>query len=71
MTQEVTQENDKHYWYPVSLSAEDWSDGWVYLTEKEAEIVEYATNPANWSQTDLRPWSGSFSIDRFHKKEKL
>lgn len=62
---------EKRYWYPVSLSAEDWSDGYIYLTEKEATIVEYATNPNNWSQADMRPWSGSFSIDTFHKKEKL
>lgn len=64
-------ENEKAYWYPVSLFADNWSDGFVYLTEKEAAVVEYATNPANWTEKDIRPRSGSFSIDTFHKKEKL
>jgi len=64
-------ENKKRYWYPVSLFADDWSDGFIYLTEEEAAVVEYATNPTNWENRDMRPRSGSFSIDTFHKREKL
>ena len=59
------------YWYPVSLSANGWSDGYVQLTEEEARIVSYATNPTNWTNATLEADSGSFMIDTFHKKRRL
>lgn len=54
---------EKKYKYHVSLSGEDWSDGYVELTKKEAEIVVYATDIKNWKDAHLNPYSGDFLID--------
>lgn len=54
---------DKKYKYGVCLSAEDYSDGYVRLTRREAEIVSYATNERNWEDKESNPYSGSFYID--------
>ena len=54
---------EKKYKYVVCLSAEDYSDGYVRLTRREAEIVSYATSECNWEDADSNPYSGSFYID--------
>lgn len=54
---------EKKYKYGVSLSADDYSDGYVRLTRREAEIVSYATSECNWEDANLNPYSGSFCID--------
>ena len=62
-TDEHGKENlEKKYKYPVSLSAEDYSCGYVELTKREAEIVAYATSTINWKDADLNPYSGYFCI---------
>lgn len=60
---------DKKYRYNVCLIAEECSTGYVELTKKEAEIVEYATNPANWKDKVTEPYSGYFGIDTEHPEE--
>lgn len=60
---------DKKYRYSVSLTAEETSFGYVELTKKEAEIVEYATNTANWKDKETEPYSGFFCIDIEHPEE--
>ena len=55
---------DKKYRYNVYLMAEEYSSGYVELTKKEAEIVEYATNTSNWKDN-----SGFFGIDTEHPEE--
>lgn len=54
---------DKKYRYNVYLMAEEYSTGYVELTKKEAEIVEYATNTSNWKDKEIEPYSGFFGID--------
>lgn len=54
---------EKKYKYEVSLSADDYSYGYVILTRKEAEIVSYATSECNWKDAHLNPYSGEFCID--------
>lgn len=53
----------KKYRYYVSNSAEGVSCGYVDLTKKEAEIVAYATNEANWKNARDDGYSGYFLID--------
>ena len=60
---------EKKYKYGVCLSAEDYSDGYVRLTKREAEIVSYATNERNWENKTSNPYSGSFYIDLEHPVE--
>lgn len=60
---------DKKYRYNVFLMAEECSSGYVELTKKEAEIVEYATNTANWKDKEIEPYSGFFGIDTEHPEE--
>lgn len=60
---------EKKYKYEVCLSAEDYSDGYVRLTKREAEIVSYATNERNWENKISNPYSGSFYIDLEHPVE--
>ena len=61
--------DEKKYKYGVCLSAEDYSDGYVRLTRREAEIVSYATNERNWEDAHSNPYSGSFYIDLEHPVE--
>ena len=49
--------------------AEECSSGYVELTKKEAEIVEYAANTANWKDKEIEPYSGFFGIDTEHPEE--
>ena len=60
---------EKKYKYPVSLSAEDWSDGYVELTKREAEIVAFATDTRNWKDANLNPYSGYFVINLDNPEE--
>ena len=53
-------------YYRVSLSAEGWSDGYMLLTQEEAELIRKATNCNNWILPELDSWSGSFFIDTEH-----
>lgn len=60
---------DKKYRYNVFLMAEECSSGYVELTKREAEIVEYAANTANWKDKEIEPYSGFFGIDTEHPEE--
>ena len=53
----------KKFRYKVWLSAEENRSGFVKLTQKEAQIVAYATNPQNWENDSGCAYSGSFNID--------
>lgn len=59
----------KKYRYRVENSAEGISYGYVDLTKKEAEIVAYATNEANWKNAHDDGYSGYFIIDIDHPME--
>ena len=48
--------------YYVSNTAEGGIYGTIWLTYKQAKIVEFATNPANWSDIHDDGYGGSFSI---------
>ena len=50
--------------YRVGLSADDFFSGDVTLTESQAKIVKYATDPNNWENTegDIE-YSGYFDIN--------
>ena len=58
-------------WYYVTLSGEDDTDGYVRLTEKDAKIVAYATDKANWEGGNAQPWSGHFYIDTDHPRKSI
>ena len=58
-------------WYSVSLVAEDFTEGYVQLTERDAKLVAWATSPVNWRAVEQRPWSGMFLIDIEHPLDKL
>lgn len=59
------------YWYHVGTSAEEYSDGWVYLTEKEAEVISYVCNDRNWQNANLTYYSGSMWIDLASKRKMI
>lgn len=61
--------DEKKYKYLVSLSADDWSDGYVELTKREAEIVAFATDTRNWKDANLNPYSGYFVINLDNPEE--
>ena len=60
-------------YYSVFLSAEDYTTGFVRLTQEEADLVARVTNIENWEYLDANPYSGYFGIDRKHPltKEKV
>lgn len=62
-------ELEKKYKYPVSLSADDYSCGYVELTKREAEIVAYAVDTRNWKNAELNLYSGCFCIDLDNPEE--
>ncbi len=66
---EHNKNSEKKYKYHVYLSAEDYSDGYVKLTKREAEIVAYATDTRNWKDANLNPYSGDFEIDLDNPEE--
>ena len=51
------------YYFPVSISGDGYSTGYVLLTKDEAITVAMATNFSNWAKPELERWSGSFHID--------
>lgn len=53
----------KKYRYGIGHSAEGMTYGYIELTKKEASIVAYALNEANWEITEDESWSGSAWID--------
>ena len=53
----------KKYRYEVSLCAEEDTIGTIDLTKKEAELVAWATDPANWNVRSSGNWCGYFSIN--------
>lgn len=59
----------KKYRYKVRLSAEGYRSGTVDLTEEEAKIVAYATNPENWKNDFYGEYYGEFEIDIKHPME--
>lgn len=61
--------SEKKYKYRVCLSAEDYSDGYVELTKREAEIVAYAIDTRNWKDSNINPYSGDFEIDLDNPEE--
>ena len=54
----------KKYRYNVGLFAEETQTGTVDLTERDASIVAYATEPNNWNSCDGGGFCGSFWIDK-------
>lgn len=48
--------------YYVCHSAEGETCGEIWLTEEEARLVAYATDPANWEGLSGDGWGGSFEI---------
>ena len=60
---------EKKYRYKVSLSAEGRRYGTIDLTEEEAKIVAYATNPVNWKNVFYGEYYGEFKIDIEHPME--
>lgn len=59
---------EKKYWYPISQSAEEELEGWIYLTEKEADFIAYASNSNNWEFVSGGGYCGSLWIDKEHKR---
>lgn len=55
-------EEPKHR-YRVSLNAEGNTMGTIELTQREADLVEFATDPDSWRLECDEQWSGSFRID--------
>ena len=53
----------KKYRYEVSLSAEEEMVGTIDLTKEEAELVAWATDPANWNTRCGGGYCGYFCID--------
>lgn len=59
----------KKYRYKVGLYAEGKRTGTIDLTEEEAKIVAYATNPKNWKNDLWGEYYGEFKIDIEHPME--
>lgn len=53
----------KKYYYRIIKAGEGTSSGFVLLTKKEAEIVDYALNDNNWVRATYESWSGNAKID--------
>ena len=49
--------------YRVEQAAEDDRQGIVLLTEQEARLVQYVTNPDNWIISTQGQFCGGFEID--------
>lgn len=49
--------------YRVEQAAEEDRQGIVLLTEQEARLVQYVTNPDNWVVSTQSVWCGGFEID--------
>ena len=54
---------EKKYRYKVSFCAEDDFSGTIELTKREAEVVAYATDTANWKNGSGGGYCGTFVID--------
>ncbi len=52
----------KKYVYPVCISADSSTTGFVVLTKKQAKIVERVAS-MNWLNKESNPYSGRFSIN--------
>lgn len=55
--------SEEKFAYRVELVAEDYSFGYVVLTQAEADLVARVTNPKNWQYSSLGKNSGCFIID--------
>lgn len=53
---------EKKYKCEVSLSAEEETIGYIYLTKEQYETVKYAADISNWEIIEDAEWCGSFSI---------
>lgn len=60
---------EKKFYYEVGIDGEDYTHGKILLTKKEAELVNFATNPNNWKNVNIKKYSGSFFIDIDHPHE--
>lgn len=60
----LMEEKKKYY---VSLQAEGVTEGYIYLTNTEYEIVKKATSTTNWDGLRKEPWSGRFVIDPYEQ----
>lgn len=63
LKEQIHKDTAEKHAYLVGTLAEGASDGYVYLTEREASIVYYATNKANWVDAHDDGYSGEFFID--------
>lgn len=63
LKEQIHKDTAEKHAYLVGTLAEGTSDGYVYLTEREASIVYYATNKANWVDAHDDGYSGEFFID--------
>ena len=59
---EISNSETKFY-FAVGTSEEGYSGGYVLLTQKEADIVAFATNYDNWKNSYDEGYSGSFYIE--------
>lgn len=56
----------KKYKYRISYSAEGVTSGTINLTKKEAQIVAYALDTANWENLEEELYSGECTLDVEH-----
>ena len=54
---------DRKYRYSVNLVADGCSNGFIELTKKQADIVDFATDTRNWEDAKTEMHSGFFFID--------
>lgn len=63
--------NDNKKYYQVCISGEDYSYGYVRLTEAEAEFLSRVTDPNNWQNANIGQWTGRFTVDLDHPLDSL
>ena len=69
----------KKYYFPVVITGEGYSTGYILLTQEEANVVKKATTFSNWVGAELDKFSGRFIIETdkgipeewFHEHERL
>jgi hypothetical protein len=58
---EISKSETKFY-FSVGTIGDGYYDGYVLLTQREADIVAFATNPDNWKNSYDEGFSGRFYI---------
>lgn len=61
----ITKPETKFY-FSVGTSGDTYSSGYVLLTQREADIVAFATNYDNWKNSFSEGYCGSFYIENDH-----